>query len=245
MKIKKYMKLNCLIVDDEPLALEVIENYVQRFPNLQLVGKCRSASTAAEVLRQQPVDLLFLDIQMPDVSGLEFAKTLGKLPLVVFTTASREFAVQSYEAFAIDYLVKPISFEKFLKAVHKAFDRYDELEKLKEGPQHKTLLIKADNRTYPTDIGNILFVESIRDHVVIHLSDGSGITSYTAISALESQLPKAGFARIHRSYLISVNHLTSFSSSEVEIGGHILPIGRTYKEEVDKRLQSGDFHSQV
>jgi len=239
------MKLNCLVVDDEPLALEVIENYIQRFPGLQLVGKCRHASTAAEVLRQQSVDLLFLDIQMPDVSGLEFAKTLGKLPLVVFTTASREFAVQSYEAFAIDYLVKPISFEKFLVAVRKAFDRCEELEKLKEGHHPKTLLIKADNRTYRTDVGQILFIESVRDHVVIHLADGNNITSYTTISAMESQLPHAGFVRIHRSYLISVNHLTSFSSSEVEIRGLILPIGRTYKEEVDKRLQSGDFHSQV
>jgi DNA-binding LytR/AlgR family response regulator len=235
------LKLNCLIVDDEPLAIEVIHNYLLRLDNLQLVAKCRHVAEANTWLRSSSVDLVFLDIKMPEVTGLEFARTLGKTPMIIFTTASRDLAVQSYETHAIDYLIKPISFEKFLKAINKAFDRKKELDLLAGSVPRKTLLVKAENKTFRIDAGEIHFVESNRDHVVFHLADGASVVSYTSITAVEKDLPELDFLRIHRSYLVAIRHTKAFSNSHIELPSTTLPIGRTYKEEVLQRLTVHDI----
>ncbi|MEQ9102232.1 MAG: LytTR family DNA-binding domain-containing protein [Imperialibacter sp.] len=235
------MKLSCLIVDDEPLAIEVIHNYVERLDNLELVAKCRHVAEANTWLKSTSVDVVFLDIKMPEVTGLEFARTLGKTPMIVFTTASRDLAVQSYDTHAIDYLIKPISFEKFLKAVNKAFDRKKELDLMVGSTQQKTLLVKAENKTFRIDAGDIHFVESIRDHVVFHLADGASVVSYTSVTAIEKDLPELDFIRIHRSYLVAIRHTKAFSNSHIELPNTTLPIGRTYKEEVLRRLTLHDI----
>jgi DNA-binding LytR/AlgR family response regulator len=235
------LKLNCLIVDDEPLAIEVIHNYVERLDNLQLVARCRHVAEANTWLRSAAVDVVFLDIKMPEVTGLEFARTLGKTPMIIFTTASRDLAVQSYDTHAVDYLIKPISFEKFLKAVNKAFDRKKELDLLAGSIQQKTLLVKAENKTFRINTGEIHFVESIRDHVVFHLANGASVVSYTSITAVEKDLPELDFVRIHRSYLVAIRHTKAFSNSHIELPNTTLPIGRTYKEEVLQRLTVHDI----
>lgn len=232
------MKLNCLIVDDEPLAIEVIQNYVARHSDLQLAATCRSAAEASVCLETLAVDLVFLDIRMPDVSGLELAKTLGKLPMVIFTTASREFAVQSYDTFAVDYLVKPVHFESFYKAVGKALDRHKELMALAASPSPTTLLVKSESKTFRISIDQVEYIESIKDHVVIHLADGSTVVSYTAISTMEHELQGLHFLRIHRSFLVAVHKVTAFNHTCVDIGQTQLPIGRTYKDEVLAALLS-------
>ncbi|CAD5266917.1 MULTISPECIES: LytTR family DNA-binding domain-containing protein [unclassified Imperialibacter] len=236
------MKLNCLIVDDEPLAIEVIHNYLERLDNLQLVAKCRHVAEANTWLKNTSVDVVFLDIKMPEVTGLEFARTLGKTPLVIFTTASRDLAVQSYDTHAVDYLIKPISFEKFLKAVNKAFDRKKELDLLAGSVQHKTLLVKAENKTFRIDADEIHFVESIRDHVVFHLANGASVMSYTSITAVEKDLPELDFVRIHRSYLVAIRHIKAFSNSHIELPNTTLPIGRTHKDDVLQRLTLQHIH---
>lgn len=232
------MKLNCLIVDDEPLAIEVIQNYVGRHAELQLAGTCRSAAEASAWLRNQPVDLVFLDIRMPDFSGLELAKTLGKLPMVIFTTASREFAVQSYDTLALDYLVKPVHFDAFYKAVGKALNRHKELMALAASPAPTTLLVKSESKTFRISIDQVEYIESFKDHVVIHQTDGSTVVSYTSISSIEHELQDLHFLRIHRSFLVAVLKVTAFNHACVEVGQTPLPIGRTYKEDVLTALLS-------
>jgi len=236
------LKLNCLIVDDEPLAIDVLKNYVERLDYLHLSGTCRNATEAVNMVKKEAVDLIFLDIRMPDMNGVELAKTLGKTPLVIFTTASREFAVQSYETCAVDYLVKPVHFDKFLKAVEKAASRQQELEIISSAKTSKTLLVKADNKTFRLNPDDILFVESIRDHVVFHLAHSGPIVSYTALTAVEQELSRAMFIRTHRSYLVALHAITAFSNSAVEIGDISLPIGRTYRDDVIWRLQEHQIH---
>lgn len=231
------MKLNCLLLDDEPLAMDVLTNYIGRLDDLHLVASCRTVGEANSCLRVQPIDLLFLDIMMPDMNGLDFAKSLSSQgPMIVFTTASREFAVQSYEARAIDYLLKPVRFERFVQAVNRAFDRKKELFLLHGPKDAGTLLVKADNKTYRIHVSDICYIESIRDHVVIYLEDQSPITAYTSIAALEAALPPNDFLRIHRSFLVACQKVKSFSSTAVELANQWLPIGRTHRDEAVRVL---------
>ncbi|NJL14355.1 MAG: response regulator transcription factor [Microscillaceae bacterium] len=234
------MKLSCLIVDDEPLAIKVIENYVNRLDFLKLLGTARNAVEAFNLLAKQPVDLLFLDIQMPQITGLEFIKTLAQAPKVIFTTAHREFAVESYELNALDYLMKPISFERFLVAVRKALpdtDRTPSTPPLVSSLREAFIYIKADNKVFKTRLDEILYVESFNDYIVVRLTQGEALTSYQSLAHLEKSLPTGMFLRIHRSYLINLEHLRAFSATNVHIGEEELPIGRTYKEEVLKVLK--------
>lgn len=233
------MKISCLIVDDEPLAIKVIENYVARIDFLNLLGTARNAVEAFNLLAKHPVDLLFLDIQMPQLTGLEFIKTLAQAPKVIFTTAHRKFAVESYELNALDYLMKPISFERFLVAVRKALPG---TEKAIPAPPANTLqeafiYIKADNKVFKTRLDEILYVESFKDYIVVHLTQGEALTSYQSLAHLEKSLPAEMFLRIHRSYLVNLEHLRAFSATSVHICEEELPIGRTYKEEVLKILK--------
>ena len=243
------MKINCLIVDDEPLALEVIASYINRIDGLELVDKCDNALQAFDVLRTQSVDLLFLDIQMPKLDGIEFIKSLSNPPKVIFTTAYRDYAIEAFNVDAVDYLLKPIPFTRFLKAVGKAFQHFSNnnessgsddglpggigndlgLDKL------EYIFVRADKKMVKIYLQDILFIESLKDYVIIHVP-GKRIITKQKISYLEEKLPEELFLRIHRSFLVSIPKIEAFSPNHVEISGKELPIGRSYKNVVSKAL---------
>ena len=229
------MKIRCMVVDDEPLAIDVLQNYVSRLNTLTLVASCRSTLEAFNTLQQEEVDLVFLDIQMPRMTGISLVKNLEHPPKVVFTTAYRDFAVESYELSAIDYLVKPISFERFLKAIQKVENLYKQATQSRDTthptPREEVICIKSDNKTYRIPLHEITYIESFKDYVVVH-TPAEKLTTYQSISHWEQDLPADKFLRIHRSFLVPVDKIRAFSATMVQIGEEELPIGRTYKEVV-------------
>ncbi|MEQ8712977.1 MAG: DNA-binding response regulator [Cyclobacteriaceae bacterium] len=224
------MKINCAIVDDEPLALDLLEHFVAKVPYLELVGRCENALEAADLIRKKTVDFLLLDIQMPDISGISFLKTMASPPQVIFTTAYREFAVESYELNAVDYLVKPFAFERFLQALDKLSVSTN------SSATAETLLLKAENKTFKIQVNEITYLESINETVVIHGSERP-ITCYQPLSYFEKELPNDLALRVHRSFLIMKGKVSAFDQSTVYIDGAEIPIGRTYKDRVAVALQ--------
>jgi DNA-binding LytR/AlgR family response regulator len=228
------MSLKCLIVDDEPLAIEIIETYLSRFPNVKIEGKCSNAIKALELLRTKKIDLMFLDIQMPQITGTDFLKSLYNPPKVIFTTAYRDYALDGFELNAIDYLLKPISFERFIKAMDKVFSVIapDETnyKTINSENEQEYLFIKVDRKMTKIFIDEIVYLESLKDYVVFHLKDKKFITKNT-ISYFEELLSDINFLRVHRSYIVSVNKVIAFSSSEIELSNSKkLPIGRNYQK---------------
>lgn len=237
--------IKCLVVDDEPLALKIIENYIQKIDNLELVASVRDAIEAFNILQKEKVDLMFLDIQMPQITGLDFAKNLSHSPKIIFTTAHREYAVESYELEAIDYLLKPISFERFMKAIFKVNmllmdDSASETlkQEVEKSPETAYIYLKADNKTFKIQPNDILFIESFKDYVEVHLHSAEKLTCYQAISHFEGTLSCPPFLRIHRSFLVNINQIQSFNASYIQIKDFDLPIGRTYKNKVSEILAS-------
>jgi DNA-binding LytR/AlgR family response regulator len=233
------MKLRCMIVDDEPLALDVLETFVERLDNLELVCRCNNAVEAYTCLQSEHIDLIFLDIQMPKLTGIEFLKTIPNPPKVIFTTAYRDYAVDSYELNAVDYLLKPISFERFLKAVAKVTPSepkppipYTAAATASE-PDYKEAFIylKADKKMVKVMLSDILYIESLKDYIRVK-TETKEIISYQKISFLEEKLPTDKFLRIHRSFIISLDKVQAFSATAVDIGKTEIPIGRLYKNEV-------------
>ncbi|WP_374163141.1 LytR/AlgR family response regulator transcription factor [Arcticibacter sp. MXS-1] len=234
------MKLKVLIVDDEPQAIEVIKNYIENFHNIEVVATCRSAIEAYQALRQRPVDLMFLDIQMPALKGTDFLRSLQKPPHVIFTTAYPEYALEGFELDAIDYLVKPVSFDRFLKAIDKVLKLYEMKSGLSIAAEPAVdkdvfMYLKVERKTIKINVEDILWIESLKDYVKVVLADKVYI-SKQKISVLEELLPEQ-FIRIHRSFIVSVPKITSYYAYAVEIGGKELPVGRNYKSEVQRRLR--------
>lgn len=228
------MRIRCIIVDDEPLAIEVIESYINRLENIEIVAKCSNALKAFEILKKEPVDLIFLDIQMPKLTGLDFIKTLQNPPKVIITTAYRDYALEGYELNVVDYLLKPISFERFLKAVSRVYHT--------EMPQEATeisdieseeayIYLKADKKMVKVQLRDILYIESLKDYVRVKTSDKEVIT-HQKISYLEEKLPEECFLRIHRSFIVALKKIETYSATSIEVPGKELPIGRLYKDQV-------------
>lgn len=241
------MKMNCLLVDDEPLALDVLKTHIQHIDSLRIVGHCKNAIEAFQLLQERDVDLLFLDIQMPKLDGISFLNTLKNPPKVIFTTAYRDYAIKAFEVDAIDYLLKPISFGRLLKAVNKAvhLSQFMSSQPVMVAaadepmaiPQLEYLYVKADRKMVKINLNEILYVESLKDYVCIYTLDKRIVTKQK-ISYLEEKLPPDAFLRIHRSFIIAVAKLNAFTATSVEIGEQEIPIGRSYKSEVDKFLSS-------
>ena len=234
------MNLKVLIVDDEPQAIEVIKNYLENFQNIEVVSSCTTAIEAYQVLRQKQIDLMFLDIQMPALKGTDFLRSLNRPPHVIFTTAYPEYALEGFDLAAVDYLVKPVSFDRFLRAIDKVLKLYEMKSGLSftvEPSVDKEIFmyLKVDRKTIKINAGDILWIESLKDYVKVVLEDKSYITKQK-ISVLEELLPPQ-FVRIHRSFIVSVPKVTSYYSYVVEIGGKELPVGRNYKNEVQRRLR--------
>lgn len=233
------MKIKCLLVDDEPLAISLLQNHISKLDSFEVVGTCSNALKAAEVLRTTAVDLMFLDIKMPQITGIDFLKTLKNPPSVIFTTAYREYALESYELEIVDYLLKPITFDRFFKAT----DRYLRLStpvgnKVISQPQENFIYIKSGAKFNKFNTDDILFIESIKDYIVVHQGAGVKHTAKYKISDIEIELQEKGFLRIHRSFIINLKKITAFTAYDVEIGAIEIPIGASYKEYVFKILRN-------
>lgn len=237
--------MKCIIVDDEPLAIEILESYVSKIDQLQLAGTFRNAIAAFTFLQQDQVDLIFLDIQMPKLSGIEFLKTLKSPPKVIFTTAFRDYAIEGFDLEVADYLLKPISFERFLKAVakvmHKDVVPQSSTQPVKtENGGDNYVFFKVDKKMVKTKMSDILFIESIKDYVKVRTTEKEIITQQK-ISYLEESLPKEQFIRVHRSFIINRERIDAYSATDVEIGKHHVPIGRNYKNDVIRLLGKHAF----
>jgi DNA-binding LytR/AlgR family response regulator len=227
-----------LIVDDEPLALDVIETYVERLPSLELVARCENAVQAFDVLSREEVDIMFLDIQMPQLTGIDFLKSLSNPPLVIFTTAYPNYAIEGYELNVIDYLLKPISFERFMKSVNKALSQ---LELQNETASHSAategsedanfIFVKADKKLIKINYADIIYIEGLKDYVIIKMATSRVITLQT-MKSLEEKLPASIFKRIHRSYIVNLDKIDAVVGNMVEVDKKHLPIGKNYREEL-------------
>jgi DNA-binding LytR/AlgR family response regulator len=241
------MKLRVLIVDDEPHAIEVIENYLANFSNMELVGRCSNAIQAFQLLQQKQVDLMFLDIKMPGMNGTDLLKSLKNPPKVIFTTAYSEYALDGFELNAVDYLLKPISFDRFLRAIDKIYQLNEHKatavigHEKPVGDTEAFLYLKVERKTIKINVNDILWIESLRDYVKVITTDNACI-SKQKISLLEEMLPENKFVRIHRSFIVALSRINSFYSYSVEINGHELPVGRNYKQEMQKRLKNENLH---
>jgi DNA-binding LytR/AlgR family response regulator len=226
------MQMNCLIIDDEPIARKGLEEYVRDIDFLHLVGQCENPLKASTFLTEHQVDLIFLDIHMPKISGIDFLKTLRNPPLVIFTTAFPQYALEGYELDVTDYLVKPITFERFLKAAQKAHEVFS-LKRLAGQPREETdyFFVKCDSKFEKLFFRDVLYVESLQNYVVIHTAEKKLIT-YITLSGLESQLPKDQFLKVHKSFVISVPHVKVIEGNEIVIGESRIPISRNLKDEV-------------
>jgi two-component system LytT family response regulator len=238
-------KIRCLLVDDEPLAIALLRQHIAQVEMLEVAGECPNAVKALEVLRMREIDLLFLDIRMPSLDGLELLKMLRQPPKVIITTAYREYALDGYDLDIVDYLLKPITFDRFLKAIHRVLRLAEGsngspgyvIPAKSEGP---TLLIKSGYRNVRVGTDTILYMESVKDYMKIRTSSGDVTTKYK-ISDMEADLGGGHFLRIHRSFIVNLKQVTAFTASHVEIGGVELPIGESYKELVLKVIRSADF----
>jgi DNA-binding LytR/AlgR family response regulator len=233
-----------MAVDDEPPALNVLQKHIESVPALSLAATCNHALEALNKLRAQPIDLLFLDIQMPKLLGTDFIRTLKNPPKVIFTTAYRKFAVEGFELNAVDYLLKPISFERFLKAVSKVMDISLPAVSGEISSDHseysnqiaaKYLFFRVDRKMVKVTLDEILYVESLKDYIKIVSSDNTFITKQS-ISSLEEMLPKSEFIRIHRSFIVARRKIASYNSEIIVVNKKELPISRMYRHEVSKKL---------
>lgn len=230
--------IRCLVVDDEPLAREAIITYIEKMPDLALVGECENPIQAMSILRENHIDLIFLDIEMPEIDGVSFLKYLKKNPGVIFTTAYRNYAVEAFDLDVIDYLLKPISFDRFIIAVNKFYERENHpVSKNVIMPDNRSYInVKANRKTYKIDVKRIDYIESLKDYVKIICSDES-IVTHDSLSNLEDILKKFGFIRIHNSFLVATDKIKSFNSESIFLEEKELPISRTYKKYVLSQLE--------
>ena len=239
------MKLRCAIVDDEYLARKYLKDYVAKLPTLELIGDYNSPLKAMELIKSGGVDLLFLDIQMPDITGIEFLKTMDRAPHVVLTTAYEEYALEGYELNVVDYLLKPFSFERFLRAVNKVQELEEKNQRIRSGehessdvnlkPQLKEdhLIIRADRKLYKINYEDLLYIEGQKAYVTFHTKK-KNITALASLRDLEEQLPSSLFLRIHKSYIVSIHEIESLEGNRVEIGGTYLSVGKSYRQDVER-----------
>jgi DNA-binding LytR/AlgR family response regulator len=233
--------MKCIIVDDEPLAIEILEAYVARIDDLELVGTFRNGIAAFTFVQQNTVDLIFLDIEMPKLSGIEFLKTLKKSPKVIITTAYRDYAIEGFELEVVDYLLKPIPFERFLKSVGKVFSSTKETGSSSTPvPQDSFIFFKVDKKMVKIRMADILYIESIKDYVKVRTADKEIVTQQK-ISYLDESLPRTQFLRIHRSFIVNTDHIDAYTATDVEIDKFKVPIGRNYKNDVMRALSKQVF----
>jgi DNA-binding LytR/AlgR family response regulator len=232
--------VNCIIVDDEPIAREILDTHLQKVDFVNVLKTCKNAVEAFNAIGSEQVDLIFLDINMPDISGLSFAKSINKNIKIIFTTAYREYAVDGFDLQAVDYLLKPISFERLLKAIDKFTDenttvKLDSTPELQE--KNDFIFVRSDRKMIKINFSEINYIESLSDYIKIHLSDKTIVTRET-ISNIETKLPTSDFLRTHRSFIVSISKIESFTNELLEVNKKAIPISRTYKTEVLNKLEN-------
>jgi DNA-binding LytR/AlgR family response regulator len=228
------MKLKAIIVDDEPLARKVMQKYCNDLPGIEVIAECKDALEAMEILQNTEVDLVFLDINMPKISGIDFVKSMAQKPMIIFTTAYPEYAVQGFELEAVDYLVKPIEFERFIKACNKCIT----LKSKNSSDQNTdTLFVKSDRKLIKLALGDILYVQAYGDYIKIHTNDKI-ILSKDKLSNIEQSLPKNTFIRVHRSYIVHLNAIDYLEGKHVKIKDAVVPISDSNMENLMSRLKT-------
>jgi len=234
-------KIRCIIVDDEPVALDILENHISKIDKIEMVGRCKNATDAFNMINANQIDLIFLDINMPGISGISFAKSINKAIKIIFTTAYREYAIEGFDLHAVDYLLKPISFDRFVDAVNnfEVIHFNKSISKNHQSIESDFIFMKIDRKMHKIDFSKILWIESLSDYLKIETTEGTKVTRET-ISSIETKLPSAQFLRIHRSFIIAVDKIESYSNEEVIIQDKFFPISRTYKEQVLACLEK--FH---
>ncbi len=229
-------KIRCLVVDDEELARTLLENYISKLPQLELVGKCKNPLEAMSILQEQNVDLLFLDIQMPELTGVEFLKILHNKPLVVFTTAYPDYALEGYALDVVDYLLKPFSLERFIQAVNKVNQRLNHQGPNTDHPpevksEKNYILVKSEHKIHRIPYDEILYIQSMREYVAYYTPQGR-ILSLNSLKKLEQELPDQQFIRIHKSYIVAIDKIKTLEGNLLHVSDEKLPIGANYKDVV-------------
>ena len=236
------MTISCAIIDDEPLAAGLLESYARKTPYLQLVGTYNSAILAMKDLRDNPVQLLFLDIQMPELSGVEFAKILPKDTRVIFTTAFPQYAVEGYKVNALDYLLKPISYEDCLKSTDKALEWFSIIQRQDAYRRDRFMFVKTDYKLQRVNLDDILFIEGLKDYVRFYLKDGEKVMSLMSMKKLEEYLPRPEFLRTHRSYIVHMTETPLVDRFRIVFGENYIPVSENYKDDVQNYF---DIHTLV
>lgn len=241
MQKQTLKSINCLIVDDEPIARDILESLLSKIDTVRVVGNCKSALEAFNWINKENIDLIFLDINMPQISGLSFAKSINRNIKIIFTTAYREYAIDGFDLQAVDFLLKPISFERLLQAINKYLNESNKVNNLTNEEiiveKNDFCFVRSDRKMVKVIFSEIKYIESLGDYLKIHLLDKTVITRDT-ISNIEAKLPQKDFIRTHRSFLVSMVNIDSFTSEYIEIGKNQIPIGRNYKKAVLSRLES-------
>jgi len=236
------MTITCAIIDDEPLAAGLLESYARKTPYLQLVGTYNSAIMAMKDLRESPVQLLFLDIQMPELSGIEFAKILPKDTRIIFTTAFPQYAVEGYKVNALDYLLKPISYEDFLKSTDKALEWFTVVQRQDTYRRDRFMFVKTDYKLQRICLDDILYIEGLKDYVRFYLKNGDRVMSLMSMKKLEEYLPKPEFLRTHRSYIVHMTETPLVDRFRIVFGETYIPVSENYKDDVQSYF---DMHTLV
>ena len=238
--------MNCLAIDDEPLALNVIREFCQKIGYVNLLATCTNPFEAIKWINVHDIDLIFVDIQMPNITGIEFIRTLEKPPLIIFTTAFPNYALEGFELNAIDYLVKPVSFERFLKAINKAYEmvmlRKNKVGAVKNPDEQisepsRYLMVKVEYKTVRIDLDQILYIEGLKDYIKIYTGVKPILTKCT-MKAMEEKLPGTRFIRVHKSFIVALSKIQSVENNRILIGEERIPVGNQYKGEFDKTIDS-------
>ncbi|MCK9627219.1 MAG: LytTR family DNA-binding domain-containing protein [Bacteroidales bacterium] len=233
------MTIRCLIVDDEPLALDLIESYVRQTPFLELAGRCSNAIDALAAIEKGNIELVFLDIQMPKLNGIELSRLLKEETRIIFTTAFEQYALDGYKVDALDYLLKPISYPEFLKAAtkaHKWFALYR--ANISEQANQNSIFVKSDYRMIQLDIPDITYIEGVKDYIRIHTSKGEPVMTLMSMKSIGEYLNPDTFIRVHRSFIVNINMISSIEKSVVKIGKTSVPISDSYKESVMEKINT-------
>ncbi len=233
--------IKCMAIDDEPLALEIIESHISKFPHLKLISKCSNAIEASESIKIEKPDLIFCDINMPEISGIDFMKSIKDTGiLLIFTTAYSEYAVDAFTLDALDYLLKPISLDRFKKSIGRA-DEYFEFKNKSEQPQsemaNQHMFVKADSKMLKINYDDIWYVEAFADYVKIFIEEDKRIVTLQTMKSMDQNLPEDKFVRVHRSYIVAINKIKSIGTHDVQVGNKSIPLGKNFKEAFSQKMQ--------
>lgn len=238
--------INCLIVDDEPLALDLLEDNINRIPNLKLIGKCSNAFEAMQSLQKESIDLMIIDIQMPGLTGIQLLQSVTFPPLVIFVTAYEQYALKGYELNVVDYLLKPVDFERFVKAIHKASELHQlRLQKREAGPlthsepveEQSSFFVNADYQHIRIHIADITHIEGLKDYIKIHLTtQSSPVITRMSLKSMEDRLSSSQFLRVHKSFIVGIKHVNALRRNRIMVGSTEVPVSDNYREAIDSLL---------